>query len=125
MNLVELRRSLTTLRLGGMAQAVEARILQAQSEKLAPIDFISALVNDELTRRSDRFILRRVKQAEFRDANKTLDSFDFDFNKKMNRRLVFELATGQFVDKREDALFLGPPGTAKSHIAQALGRCVI
>jgi DNA replication protein DnaC len=124
-NLVELRRSLTTLRLGGMAQAVEARILEAQSEKLAPIDFISALVNDELTRRSDRFVLRRVKQAEFRDANKTLDSFDFDFNKKMNRRLVFELATGGFVDKREDALFLGPPGTGKSHVAQSLGRCVI
>jgi DNA replication protein DnaC len=125
MNLVELRRSLTTLRLGGMAQSIEARILQAQSEKMAPIDFVSALVNDELTRRSDRFILRRVKQAEFRDANKTLDAFDFDFNKKMNRRLVFDLATGQFVDKREDALFLGPPGSGKSHIAQALGRCVI
>jgi DNA replication protein DnaC len=125
MNLVELRRSLTTLRLGGMAQSIEARILQAQSEKLAPIDFVSVLVNDELTRRSDRFVLRRVKQAEFRDPNKTLESFDFDFNKKMNRRLVFELATGQFVDKHEDALFLGPPGTGKSHLAQAIGRAVI
>jgi DNA replication protein DnaC len=125
MNLVELRRSLTTLRLGGMAQSIEARILQAQSEKLAPIDFVSVLVNDELMRRSDRFILRRVKQAEFRDPNKTLESFDFDFNKKMNRRLVFELATGQFVDKHEDALFLGPPGSGKSHVAQAIGRGVI
>lgn len=125
MNLVELRRSLTTLRLGGMADSLEARILQAQSEKLPPLDLVSTLVNDELTRRSDRFIARRVKQAEFRDANKTLDSFDFDFNKKMNRRLIFELATGQFVDKHEDALFLGPPGTGKSHIAQSLGRCVI
>ncbi|WP_328285481.1 ATP-binding protein [Myxococcus sp. NMCA1] len=43
----------------------------------------------------------------------------------MNRRLVFELATGGFVERREDALFLGPPGTGKSHIAQALGRAVI
>jgi DNA replication protein DnaC len=125
MNLVELRRSLTTLRLGGMAQSIEARILQAQSEKLAPIDFLSVLVSDELTRRGDRFVLRRVKQAEFRDPNKTLEGFDFDFNKKMNRRLIFELATGQFVDKHEDALFLGPPGTGKSHVAQAIGRAVI
>ena len=125
MNLVELRHSLTTLRLGGMAQSIEARILQAQSEQLAPIDFVSMLVADELTRRSDRFVQRRVKQAEFRDANKTLDSFDFDFNRKMNRRQIFELATGQFVDRREDALFLGPPGTGKSHIAQAIGRGVI
>jgi len=125
MNLVELKRSLMTLRLGGMAEVVEARILQAQSEKLAPVDFISALVGDELTRRQDRFIARRVKQATFRDPNRTLSSFDFDFNKKMNRKLVFELATGQFVDRREDALFLGPPGTGKSHVAQAIGHAVI
>lgn len=125
MNLVELRRSMMTLRLGGMAEAVEARILQAQTDKMPHLDFISTLVGDELTRRSDRFILRRVKQAQFRDPNKTLDAFDFDFNKKMNRRLLFELATGQFVDRHEDALFLGPPGTGKSHLAQAIGRAVI
>ncbi|WP_274622463.1 IS21-like element helper ATPase IstB [Myxococcus fulvus] len=113
------------LRLSGMAQALEARLLQAQAEKLAPLDFLSALVNDELTRRSDSFIQRRLKQGAFRDAGKTLDGFDFDFNKKMNRRLVFELATGGFVERREDALFLGPPGTGKSHIAQAIGRAVI
>ncbi|QDE99865.1 hypothetical protein BHS05_30775 [Myxococcus xanthus] len=83
----------------------------------------SARVNDKLTRRSDSFIQRRLKQGAFRDAGKTLDGFDF--NKKMNRRLVFELATGGFVKRREDALFLGPPGSGKSHIAQALGRAVI
>jgi DNA replication protein DnaC len=125
MNLVELKRSLTTLRLGGMAESIEPRILQAQTEDMAYVDFASVLVTDELTRRSDRFIARRVKQAEFRDANKLLDNFDFDFNKKMNRKLIFELATGQFVDHREDALFLGPPGTGKSHLAQAIARAVI
>jgi DNA replication protein DnaC len=125
MNLVELKRSMITLRLSGMAESVEARILEAQTDKHPPLDFVSALVSDELTRRGDRFILRRLKQAQFRDPNKTLDAFDFDFNKKMNRRLLFELATGQFVDRHEDALFLGPPGTGKSHIAQAIGRAVI
>jgi DNA replication protein DnaC len=125
MNLVELQRSLRQLRLGGMAQALEPRILEAQSTQMAPIDFLSMLVSDELTIRSDRLLQRRIKQARFRDANKTLDSFDFDFNKKMNRRLVFELATGQFIDRREDALFLGPPGTGKSHLAQAIGLAAI
>ncbi len=125
MNLVELKRGLTTLRLGGMAEAVETRILQAQTERMPPIDFISTLVSDELQRRSDRFLQRRVKQAEFRDANKTLDTFDFDFNKKMNRKLLFELAAGAFVERREDALFLGPPGTGKSHLAQGIARAVI
>lgn len=108
-----------------MAQSVETRILQAQSEKMVPLDFISMLVNDELQRRGDRFIARRVKQAEFRDSGKRLDAFDFEFNKKLNRRLVFELAAGSFVEKREDALFLGPPGTGKSHLAQSIGLAVI
>lgn len=125
MNLVELQRSLRQLRLGGMATALESRILEAQNSQKAPIDFLSTLVCDELTIRSDRLLQRRIKQARFRDTDKTLDAFDFDFNKKMNRRLVFELATGQFIDRREDALFLGPPGTGKSHLAQAIGLAVI
>jgi DNA replication protein DnaC len=48
----------------------------------------------------------------FRDQGKTLDTFDFDFNKKMNRRLVFELATGHFVAQHADGLLLGPPESA-------------
>lgn len=125
MNLVELNHALLKLRLGGMARVLESRLLQAQAEPLAPIDFISALVSDELVRRGDRLIERRVKHAAFRDTGKTLDAFDFDFNKKMDRRLVFELATARFVTQHEDALLLGPPGTGKSHIAQAIGHAAI
>jgi DNA replication protein DnaC len=125
MNLVELQRALRQLRLGGMAAVLEPRLLEAQSERVTPIDFISTLVSDELTRRSDRLLERRTKDAEFRDSDKTVDTFDLDFNKKMNRRLVYELAGGQFINRREDVLFLGPPGTGKSHLAQAIGRAAI
>src|SRR2546425_105541 len=123
MNLVELQRALRQLRCSGMAAGLEPRLLQAQTETLAPIDFLSTLVSDELLRRQDRLLARRVKQAGFRDVGKTLDTFDF--NKKMNRRLVFELATGRFVAQHEDGLFLGPPGTGKSHLAQAIGFAAI
>jgi DNA replication protein DnaC len=125
MNLIELRHALSKLRLGGMAATLESRLLQAQTESLAPIDFVSSLVSDELLRRGDRLVERRVKQAGFRDTNKTLDAFNFDFNRKMDRRLVFELATARFVTQHEDALLLGPPGTGKSHIAQAIGHAAI
>ena len=125
MNLIELNHALLKLRLGGMASVLESRLLQAQAEALAPIDLVSALVSDELLRRGDRLIERRIKQAGFRDAAKTLDAFNFDFNKKMDRRVVFELATGRFITQHEDALFLGPPGTGKSHIAQAIGHAAI
>jgi DNA replication protein DnaC len=125
MNLVELDRALRQLRLSGMAAVLETRLRHAQSEKLAPIDLVSMLVSDELLRRQDRLLERRHKQASFRDPHPSLDNFDFDFNKKMNRALIHELATGRFVAQREDALFLGPPGTGKSHLAQAIGRAVI
>jgi DNA replication protein DnaC len=125
MNLIELERSLRQLRLGGMAAVLETRLRQAQTEAMAPIDLISCLVSDELTRRSDRLLERRRKQAGFRDPERTLDNFDFSFNPKTNRSLVFDLATGAFIDKREDALFLGPGGTGKSHLAQAIGQAVI
>jgi DNA replication protein DnaC len=125
MNLIELQRSLRQLRLGGMAAVLETRLHQAQVEPMAPIDLLATLVNDELTRRSDRLLERRRKQAEFRDPGKTLDNFDFQFNPKLNRSLVFDLATGTFIDRREDALFLGPGGTGKSHLAQSIGQAAI
>src|SRR5213080_5554557 len=125
MNVIELKRALGQLRLGGIAAVLETRLHQAQAEPMAPIDLISSLVSDELTRRADRLLERRHKQAGFRDANRTLDNFDFTFNPKMNRSLVFDLATGAFISKREDALFLGPGGTGKSHLAQAIGQAAI
>lgn len=125
MNLNELQRALRQLRLGGMAGVLETRLRQAQAETMAPIDLISCLVSDELTRRADRLLDRRRKHAGFRDAQKTLDNFDFAFNPKMNRSLVFDLATGAFIGRHEDALFLGPGGTGKSHLAQSIGQAAI
>jgi len=125
MNLVELGRALRQLRCSGMAGALEVRLREAQIEKLVPLDFLSRLVQDELVRRQDRLLDRRLKQAGFRDVGKRLDTFDFDFNRKLNRALVFELATARWVTQHDDALFLGPPGSGKSHLAQALGFAVI
>ena len=125
MNLVELDQALRKLRLSGMADVLDTRLQQAQTEQMAPIDLVAALVNDELQRRQDRLLARRHKQARFRDPDRALDGFDFAFNAKIDRALVFELTTARFVAQREDALFLGPPGTGKSHLAQAIGRAAI
>ena len=119
----ELMQSLRHLRLGGMADRLSIRTQQARAENLGPIDFISLLVNDELTRRSDRLIGRRVKSAGFRD-HRTLDSFDWKFN-SIDCALIFELATGRFIEAHEDVLLLGNAGVGKSHIAQAIGMAAI
>jgi DNA replication protein DnaC len=125
MNLSELERALRQLRLGGMASVLETRLRQAQAEPMAPMDLLSCLVSDELTRRSDRLLERRRQLAGFRDPHKNLDNFDFTFNPKINRSLVFDLATGAFIGRHEDALLLGPGGAGKSHLAQAIGQAAI
>jgi DNA replication protein DnaC len=125
MNVIELQRALKQLRLGGIAAVLETRLHQAQTERMSPIDLISCLVSDELQRRSDRLLERRKKEAQFRDPQVSLDNFDFAFNKKMNRSLVFDLATADFIARHEDGLFVGPPGSGKSHLAQAIGLAAI
>ena len=108
----------------GMAAVLETRLLQAQSEAMAPIDLISMLVCDELACRSKRLLERRHKQAQFRDPNKLLDNFDFQFNPKMNRSLAstWLLPHGSDGGKTH---FSGPAGSGKSHCAQAIGHTVI
>ena len=87
MNLVEVDAALRKLRLSGMAAVLEARLHQAQTEHLAPLDLVATLVSDELQRRQDRLFARRHAQARFRDADRSLDSFDFTFNRKLDRAL--------------------------------------
>src|ERR1700736_672220 len=97
MNLIELNRALRQLRLGGIAAVLETRLHQAQAEPMAPIDVVSCLAADKLTRRGDRLLERRRKQAQFRDPQTTPDNFDFNFNKKMNGSLVFDLPPAAFI----------------------------
>src|SRR5258708_10185458 len=125
MNLIELQRALTQLRLGGIAAVLETRLRQAQAESMPPIDLISCLVSDALTRRSDRLLDRRRKQAGFRDANRTLDNFDFAFNPKMNRNLIFDLATAAFIGSRQDAFFLHPRSTGQPPPATSIPHAAI
>ena len=73
MNIPELQRALRQLRLGGIAAVLETRLHQAQAEPMAPIDLIACLISDELTRRGDRLLERRRKQAGFRDPHTSVN----------------------------------------------------
>jgi hypothetical protein len=74
----ELDRALRQLRLSGMADTLTVRTQQARAETLGPQDYLSLLVHDELERRRDRLVERRVKHASFRD-RKSLDTFNWGF----------------------------------------------
>jgi DNA replication protein DnaC len=121
---VNLREQLKQLRLSGLMQTLEVRLQEAKSSKLDHAEFLELILEDEMMVRSDRQIERRTKAAAFRD-QKCLDDFDFDFNKSVKRKQIYDLAAGDFVRKHHDAIFVGPPGVGKSHIVQSLGRQLI
>ncbi len=107
------------LRLPGLLENLSIRVQEATANQLTHEHFLELLLQDELDRRAHRRIERYKNMARFREF-RTLDEFDFSFN-KLNRRKVLELATCKFIEKQTDVLLLGPPGVGKSHLIQALG----
>ena len=67
MNLAEITRAMRKLRVSGMAATLETRIMQAQADHWPPLDFVSALVQDELQRRQDRLLLMLTTTRGFLD----------------------------------------------------------
>jgi DNA replication protein DnaC len=115
-----LQKALTRLRLSGLAQSLDVRLQEAQGNSLNHVEFLELILQDELAVRNERLIARRIKAAAFREP-RTLEDFDWQFNPSIKKKQIFDLATGRFIREARDVLFLGPPGTGKSHLVQALG----
>jgi DNA replication protein DnaC len=119
MSMPELERALRALRLSGMSATLQARALAVASHEMDFLEAFSWLVQDELDRRHGRLLERRYTLSGLTE-RKDLKTFDFAYNPTTPKRAILELATLKFVDEHEDALFIGRPGTGKSHIAKAI-----
>jgi DNA replication protein DnaC len=120
----ELQKTLRSLRLSGILASLPARIQQASDGGLAPLEFFECLLEDELQRRRDRLFERRLKLARL-DPLKRIDNFDWSFNPKVPKKQLCELATARFIADRENIILIGPPGTGKTHIVNAIALCAV
>lgn len=115
-----LRTALKKLRLSGLAPSLDVRLQEASANHLSHAEFLEILLQDELALRQDRLIKRRTKVADFREP-KTIEDFDWQFNPAIKKKQIFDLAACKFIREAKDVLILGPPGTGKSHLVQAIG----
>lgn len=116
----QLQYLLKSIRLSAMAQALPVRLQEAKANELPHLDFLVLLVNDELEKRKERLLNRRLKAAGF-PTLKSLDTFNFHFNPSINKKTILELCSSRFIYKAESVLLLGPPGVGKTHLAIAVG----
>jgi DNA replication protein DnaC len=110
---------LRQLKLGGMVLTLDTRAAQALERQLSPTEFLALLLDDELERRRQQSLARRLKLSGC-DEHKTLVRFDFTAAPGVNRPFIQDLASCAFIQRHENLLLTGPTGVGKSHLANAL-----
>ena len=116
-----------TLKVPLTAEQLDAALAAAERDGLTHLEVVHRLVAEQASQRRERSIARRIQAARFKEL-KTLATFDWDFNAKAIQRVqIEELATGAFIGRRDNLVFVGQSGVGKSHIIQAVGQaaCVL
>ena len=118
-SMVLLRHHLKALRLPTIGSECEKVAAQAASDNVDHLSYLLQLSELELLERERKAAERRMKAAKF-PTTKSLATFDFLARPSVNKMMVLELARCSFIDQRENVLFIGNPGTGKSHLATAI-----
>lgn len=116
----ELVPVLKKLRLSGVLDTLDLRTKEAIDADLSHSEFLFRLCTDEVARREHKQLELRMRRANF-ESSKHLEDFEWSFNPEIPKAKIIDLAAGHFVDKKENALLIGPTGVGKSHLAQAIG----
>ena len=117
----QLQEHLRRLKMPGMWHALEMRIGEARENDLGHLEFLSLLIQDELTNREDNMLAKRIKAAGF-GVQKTFEGWDYRFNEEaLPASTLRDLATCHFIDRKQNLVIGGPPGIGKSHVVKAIG----
>jgi len=111
---------LKKLKLGGVLHTLDLRLRQAADDSLAPSEFLYRVLHDEVERREGKKVQERLERAGF-EHDRTFEAFNWLFNPLIPKSKLIDLATCNFIDRKENVLLIGPAGVGKSHLAQALG----
>ena len=118
-NNLDVAKKLKSFRLSGIIKSLDLRIQQAKDDNLSYSEFLNFLLEDEANQRADNKRRRLYKQAKL-PFEKGLEDFDFTFQPSVKKKEILELAACQFIQKHENIIFIGQPGTGKTHLSTAL-----
>jgi DNA replication protein DnaC len=116
----KLMRDLATLKLSRIAEIYREVLDEAARKNSSTLEVLSTLIAEEAIARSERALQRRIRQARL-PKRKTLEEYDFTFPKRMPKQKILRLFDCQFIEQHLCGVFIGPTGTGKSHILNALG----
>ncbi|ACV68303.1 IS21-like element helper ATPase IstB [Desulfohalobium retbaense] len=117
---VTLKENLQSLNLSQMAKELESFLRQARESGMDYAELLLQMTDHEMRIRADNRLKRRLKEAKF-PLIKTIEGFDFEITADLDRRLIRELCSGEYVKEHKNVIFLGKSGTGKTHLATALG----
>ncbi len=115
----ELRQTLKRLRLSGLLATLQDRVSYAKGVKLPYVEFLELILQDEVQRREQNSLNKRMKYASL-DSNQTLERFGWDAKITVDRNILKELFSLEFIDRKENVIFCGPVGVGKTFLANAL-----
>lgn len=119
-NNLQLDSLVQQLRLSGISSSLESRLRQAKDGVLAYEELLSMLFQDELNSRDQASLQRRISQAKFEEV-KTFEGLDLKQYSTKIRHAIHDLMTGKFIKEKNHIIIMGPVGTGKTHLSQALG----
>jgi DNA replication protein DnaC len=108
------------LKAPSLLAGIERLGTRAREENWSHEEFLAACLDREVSARAAHGGEARVRSARF-PAHKTLEDFDFDHQRGVRRDAIAHLGALDFIEAKENVVFLGPPGTGKTHLSIALG----